>query len=205
MAPVRMPAKLQAINKQRKLRQLDNAAVIGKLYCEGMPQGKIAEKLGINRDTVTTSLNLIRKVWRERLGDTIELHRAEQLAKIDRVESEAWEAWWESKKAVIELKREIENSPDGVKTKKSKLKKMQTGEVRFLELVSKQVEMRSKILGLDKPESAVGGNTSLLEVVVSTRAEAARMLPYMEFKDEIIDGEVVSSTSKGGSADASGY
>lgn len=200
---VKVPKHIQSINAQRKLQQLDNAETIGKLYCEGLSQREISEKLGIHRDTVLKALNLIRKVWRDRLGNMIEAHKAEQLAKIDRIESEAWDAWWESKKAIIEIKKENETSEDGFKKKKSLLKKFQVGEVRYLELASKQVELRSKILGLYSPDSTGPSSTPLLEVIVSTRAEAAKMLPYMEFASEVVDGEVIPPGSSEGGDDAS--
>lgn len=183
------PAQIKRLNEQRQLAKLDRALIISDLYCKGMSQRAIAEKLGVHRGTVQKGVELMRQIWRDRLGDTIEAHRAEQLAKIDKVESEAWEAWEKSKKAAIELERG--ETPKGSTSKKKR--KFRDGEHRWLEIISKQVEMRIRLLGLDKPESTGGSATPLLEVIVSTRAEAAKMLPYMDFANDV-EGHVVESS-----------
>lgn len=193
-----LPKHLAALNAQKRLQFLDNAEKIGRMYCKGQSQRDIAAELGISRQTVVKSLREIRRIWQERLGDTIADHRAEQLAKIDRIEATAWEAYEISKRPAKEISNE-----DGEHAKTIRKKKWRSeGNPKFLELATRQIELRIKLLGLDKPEATGASSTPLLEVIVSTRAEAAKMLPYMDFAGEIIEGEVIPAK---GDADATDH
>lgn len=181
-----MTTQLRSLNDQRRLQALDQAVLVADLYCKGMTQRAIAEKLGISRVTTGKAIAYARKLWHERLVDSIEIHRAEQLAKIDRAEAAAWESFEISKRPTIEV-----GTVGGKPFKKKKSNA--SGNPQFLAVISRQVELRAKLLGLDNPDVSVANSTPLLEVIVSTRAEAAKMLPYMDFANEV-EGAVVSSS-----------
>ena len=185
-----MPNQLRLLNHQAKMRRLDRAMIVAEMYCKGMNQRDIAEKIGVSRDTVRKALDTARDVWLERLGDSIERHRAEQLAKIDRLEATAWDGFERSQRATKERIKESGEHPKSVLKKKTN-----AGDAKFLQVISKQIEMRIRLLGLDKPEATGVDSTGFLEVVISTRAEAAKMLPYMDFAKEV-DGEVTGSSER---------
>jgi hypothetical protein len=191
-----MPSQLRTINEQRRMQLLDRAVIVSELYCSGLNQKQIAEKLGVSRGTVLKSIDLARDLWKERIGESIASLRAEQLAKIDKTESEAWRSYELSKNPSLEIIRENGDNPKTTRKRKFN----PAGNPEWLKVISKQVELRMKLLGLDKPESTGGNATPLLEVIVSTRAEAAKMLPYLDFAGEV-EGTAIRSIKDGAGDD----
>lgn len=74
----------------------------------------MARLLDVTRAMVDKDLHLARKAWRQQADDSCEELIAEQLQRIDLIETEAWAAWERSKENAETTIRDIEN---GVKTK----------------------------------------------------------------------------------------
>jgi ParB-like chromosome segregation protein Spo0J len=123
------------------------------LYLQQWPQHRIAAKFGIDRVTVARDLKWIRQqVWRPNTALKLDERKLHELAKVDRVEQAAWEAWERSlldaerKEAVLD-----ESGTDGNPVKKTHVKKItegQSGDARFLEIILKCGERRCGILGI---------------------------------------------------------
>lgn len=82
---------------------------VSNLYIQGMTQWEIAERLGTSEYTVGSDLAKVREQWRKDISRDL----GEQLARIDRIEAVAWEAWERScEDAETKVKR-TEKAPAG--------------------------------------------------------------------------------------------
>ena len=145
---------------KRKQRSQDeilrDRAIIGERYLKGETLTSIAAGLGISLSRVSRNMKELRQEWRESALTDIDALMAEQLAKIDEVEKEAWAAWHRSigesvERSVEEIPATM-NAEDKVTSpakKKYQVKRKElVGDPRFLELVGKQIALRCKLLGL---------------------------------------------------------
>lgn len=94
----------------------------------------------ITRRQVTFDIAEIIKRWRDKAATQVDQRKAEELARIDRIEAEYWSAWERSKSTRTVITKsgdEIEITPDG--------------DPRFLEGIKGCVDMRIRIFGLYAP------------------------------------------------------
>ncbi len=173
-----------------EMRSLTAAVKVADLYCQGVPTSEIANRLGVKISKVHVALQRAKQIWKAKFEESAELVKAEQLAKLDKIEAEAWAAWQRSKKIAIEQMRKESHSPKfGRSTEKGQKKIHRDGEAKYLDIVMRTIRQRLELLGIMKPESdVIANNSPLLEVIVSTRAEAARMLTYGDFASAV-EGE----------------
>jgi hypothetical protein len=132
---------------------------VAALYIRGITQAEIGRRYGLNQATVSRDLAAVRAAWlASSIADYGE-RKAQELARIDAIESEAWAAWERSQTDAETLHAESLKGrvgangaplPDLAKT--SKTAKGQCGDPRYLERVGWCVEQRCKILGLLAPE-----------------------------------------------------
>lgn len=131
--------------------------LIAERYLRGEYQTTIAEALGIDQATVSRDLKALRAAWLASAIRDFDAARAEELAKIDAVEAEYWQAWERSKKDKEIAVQETDGTQDE-KTKRPRIKKAylrkegQSGNPAYLAGVLTCIERRCKILGLDAPE-----------------------------------------------------
>lgn len=161
--------------RSRVEKERDRAR-IAQLYCEGKTLRDIARDLSENYDggiafqTISKDLKHIREEWRKSRIRDFDLAKAEELAKIDRVEAEAWSEWFRSRmdkeqQAEQHTERPGPNPAVGalrevLRTTKRHVKiERRDGNPYFLDLVLRCVEKRCKILGLDAPSKiSIGGD-----------------------------------------------
>jgi hypothetical protein len=130
---------------------------VAAAYLRGEYQVDIAARFGISQQQISLDLKAIRAAWLQSAIRDFDAARAEELAKIDQVEAEYWQAWERSKKDKEIAVQESDGALDE-KTKKPKIKKLslrkegQAGNAVFLQGVLTCIERRCKILGLDAPE-----------------------------------------------------
>lgn len=116
------------------------------LYLQGWLQVDIAAELGIDQSTVSRDLKALQKDWlNSALRDFDEL-KAQELAKIDRLEREYWRAWERSCEDTETLRQE--GKPEEV-AKIVKTAKGQAGNPQFLQGVQWCIERRCKVLGVE--------------------------------------------------------
>jgi predicted transcriptional regulator len=172
------PAGKQQFNTQR-LRPLQKGVVqmeerracVSALYCEGKGIREIAETFGVTAATITADLKEIRRDWLQRSIEHYDQRKAEELAKIDRLEAEAWEAWHrscanlsvertrtESVRLVPPKQKKTVKKPKHtmvpIRTSTEVTIKGQTGDPRFLEQVAWCIETRLKVMGALKPDTS---------------------------------------------------
>lgn len=158
--------------KRNPVQIEEDLGLIADLYAQKLPQHEITRRLNeqrqglyeLTRSAIARDIDKIRKRWRIEYTGTFNDALARELATIDKLEREAWEAWDRSKKPRQEKGSGMEEETSGEaeegkapaagkRKKRSHLKQIdRDGEPRFLELVMSCVEKRSRILGLFAPE-----------------------------------------------------
>lgn len=76
-------------------READRVRV-ASLYCQGLSHAAIAAEIGVTRQQITHDLKLIRQDWLDSSIRDFDEAKATELAKIDHLESIAWDAWFRS-------------------------------------------------------------------------------------------------------------
>ena len=125
-------------------------ANIAKLYLMGQTQAAIGRQFGVSQPQICYDLKIVRTRWLESSIRNFDDAKAEELAKIDRVEAEFWAAWDRSQKIkqVTSTKRK---EPKDASTEVGVRKEEQAGDPRFLDGVLKCIQKRCEILSLDAP------------------------------------------------------
>lgn len=81
--------------------------------------------------------------WKREHEENIDLYITKELSKLDKMETELWDAWERSKKRIVSKIRQ-----SGLKTARSETF---AGNPRYLDLVLSVQQRRAKLLGLDAP------------------------------------------------------
>lgn len=170
--------------KNGQYRLLDRRERVAALYLQGKSQQAIARLVGVSQATVSGDLAAVRKDWLASTLRDFDLKQAEELAKLDRLELVAWEAWERSCRDV-QIRRSRAELPSPQKrgrgqprpaprTVVEETRKGQAGDPRFLERVAWCVETRLKLLGLLKPGQVQVGQVVTLDwdALAGPRVEA---------------------------------
>lgn len=125
--------------------------MVSKLYLAGWTQMAIAAELNVNQSTISRCLKKLTQRWLEESKINFDEAKAKELARINRLENEYWDAWQKScedyKEQEIQSNEKSESKTIGKVAKTQK----QNGDPRFLEGVRNCIEMRCKLLGLNAP------------------------------------------------------
>lgn len=126
------------------------------LYVKGKSQREIAQELSAARDytvshkTVGRDIAALLSRWRETACREINELKAAELARLNRLEREAWDEWERSKlkrERTLTEKRTGDNPGERAQIVKENL----LGDPRYLQAVQWCIDKRCKILGLDAP------------------------------------------------------
>ena len=140
------------MSKRRDSAQLErDRRRIAEMYLRGALQVDIAEELHIDQSTVSRDLKALQDEWRASALIDINEAKARELAKIDALEREYWDAWQESKHDAETWTSETKEGHQPY-TKESKTAKGQVGDASFLAGVMSCITKRCQILGLDAPK-----------------------------------------------------
>lgn len=167
-------------------------ALVARLYLQGFSQRQIAERLNSRRGithkvthvAVHNDIKKAQELWLASAIVDIDAFKAAQLAKLDLIEAEAWEAWEKSKGTKVTTTKRLDpdknytpaqlNQPDEIKSENT------PGDIRFLNLAMDCVLKRNKVMGLDTlninineqdkgNENEAGGQTNVpLEAIRDT-------------------------------------
>ena len=138
---------------------------VADLYLQGWTQARIAEHLDnrndreydFTRSMVGYDLRALQKAWQKSALIDVDKVKAQELAKVDKLERTYWDAWERSQEDAETIRQEG-SSKDTVKGELPPIQKLiifrkgQTGDPRFLQGVQWCIERRCKILGIDAPE-----------------------------------------------------
>jgi transposase len=150
----------------------DRSQKIANWYCEGVSQFEIASRLQVSPATISKHLRVIRDEWLALALIDFNEYKAQQLAKIDHLEEEAWIAWHRStedaqstakkiEEAIRENREERGSGKSGpimlpIKSSFETKRMGRNGDVRFLQQIAWCIEMRLKLMGLLKEDKGVG-------------------------------------------------
>jgi hypothetical protein len=148
-----------ARNTRTSAQRLKDLEIIEDMYLAGKSQYKIAEVIGVSRQQVGYDIEELRQRWIARTAMKIDQKKAEELAKIDRLEQEYWMAWQESRK---EFKANTVRKAEGkAKTAEvSQHTENRYGDARFLQGIAWCISKRCEILGLNAPTEIKGAITA---------------------------------------------
>lgn len=171
----------------RALIAAERVANASRLHASGLSMGQIAKRLNIPVQTVYEDIQSAKAIWISQAANNRQQFVAAELARLDRVEYEAWNQWEKSCRPMVEKRTEedgpSQQNPNG-KTKQSKTTRRKSGDPRLLAVILKCVESRREMLGLDAPQqSAADLERDMAEpmvVEIATR-DAARLV--MEHSD----------------------
>ncbi len=136
------------MSRRKKIETLALRSKIGRLYLSKNTQAEIGEIVGLTQQSVSLHLKALQKEWMESANKDFDLTRAIELAKIDRLEATAHDAWEASRK---DKTTESIDTVSDVEVKTQTRTQSQYGNPRFLDLVLKCITKRCEMLGLYAP------------------------------------------------------
>jgi len=135
--------------KDRKPAEIErDRRNISRLYLQGKIQAEIAVELKLSQSTISRELKLLQGEWKQERVYDINEAKARELAKLDNLELEYWEAWKRSQKNSI---TNIDSTGPLGRTKTMK-DENQFGDSRFLDGVMDCIKQRCAILGVEAPK-----------------------------------------------------
>lgn len=130
----------------------ERRAAVCRMYLRGKTQTEIATQLGVHVSTVTADLRAVLNEWRQQAILDFHQARLAELARINSLEREYWEAYERSRKP---RKQRTAEQSVGVSGQGSRVSHTETerdeGDVNFLRGVQWCIEKRCQLLGLDAP------------------------------------------------------
>jgi len=136
-----------------------------ELLVRGYTIAEICSELDV---TKTTGYKMIKRVtdeWRRSAMSSINEVKAKELAKLDHIESAAWEGWERSKQSrrkqtidsdILKLK---DNPALRTPRKSKSVEEDRDGDPRYLDMILKCVDRRIRILGIDDMSGEIRGDT----------------------------------------------
>lgn len=131
----------------------EHRSKIAALRLRGYEFREIAREMELSLSYVYTEYKVVELRWRKAAHDDLATQKAKELAHLDAVEKEAWEAYERSRKHAVEQQEKSgyvgkERVPKETRAKQ----KTRDGDPRFLSVVMQCIDRRIKLLGLDNPD-----------------------------------------------------
>lgn len=143
-------------------------AIVAEMYLKGETQHDIAAYLeerrdyNYNRSKVANDIQRLRETWEQSALMDFHRRRAQELAKIDLLEQEYWEAWEESREPYQErtvegepaANEELNGHPGALDVDEVSYtrKEPKSGNPQFLRGIQWCINKRCELLGLDAPD-----------------------------------------------------
>lgn len=166
---------LQADRRRERLEAVVKSYLMGK----SVREIAILQKLTVQQ--VYGDIRLARKIWHKRNDRSADVLISEEIAKIDRIEAEAWCGWLKSQQDAEESS--IENDPTGKAIKAVKKTKGQAGDAKFLAIALGCVDKRCKMLKIGEYSTDESANdvAPLVEIVVESQEQIASIMEYGDY------------------------
>lgn len=158
--------------KRIKPQREQDLLFIERLYVQGRSQREIAAMLSrerpytLSHKTIGRDIHEILARWRAEMLRGIDELKAAELARLNRMEREAWDAWERS--CQIKERTLSEQKQGTAAGQRAQLtREQQTGDPRYLQIVQWCITKRCAILGLDAP-------TQVQQTVMTTFSDFVR-------------------------------
>lgn len=186
---------------------LRHMAEVSRMFVRGFSVMQIAEHTGLDHHEVQGHLLRAREVWRERAGQNVDAWIAEQLAKLDAVENEAWCGWERSQKPEVVTTEETA-AGDPPKRHQGRKTTIRHGAAGYLDLILRCIEARNKLLKLTEPDVINVSQDTIVEVVVDSREQVSQIMRFGQFAklpkvNQVIDQATAEASSLADSDDSS--
>lgn len=148
-----------------KERREQDAVTIAEMYVRGSSFREIADAHGLTHSQAYDDVCLIRENWKKSAVSDYDTRVAIELHKLDKVEMAAWTGWEKSlqdaveeditytKKQQIRKKGQPAKASKELTVKEKQVKtKGQSGNPAYLSTITRCIERRCQILGLDQPK-----------------------------------------------------
>jgi hypothetical protein len=147
---------IMAAKKRTKIQYERDLEKTADLYCQGWTQLAIAKEIGVSQSQISLDLKEVQTRWRERSILNIDDWKAEELAKVDRIEAELWIAWHDSRRPT-QVKNAQKTTAGRYPGKTVSQKETSSaGDPRFMFGILECIEKRCRILGLHAPTKLQG-------------------------------------------------
>jgi hypothetical protein len=142
---------------------------VADLLLDGRSQAEIARTLDWSTATISRDVDAVREEWRERRVADLGAHVEAQLARLRRIEREAWGAWADSR--APKRRERTKTTEEGVE--RVAWIEEQNGDPRFLRIALKAAEERRELMRLHEVghEGADDKMPKLFEYVKRMREE----------------------------------
>jgi hypothetical protein len=168
-----MPQHTKEVVNQRRQQ-------VAQMYLAGKYQSEIGQLLGVTQQQISKDLRAVQQQWLASSIRDFDTVRAEQLAKIDRIERASWESFALSlKPREITVQEAVEGQRP---TKKASIRKEgQAGDPRFLQIAQRCIDQRADLLGLSTAtEAAKALGSGLAALLAQAQAAQAPTPPMAE-------------------------
>jgi len=135
------------------------------MYLQGVTQAEIGQRLGVSQPQISYDLRTLRNRWLQSSLVNIDEAKARELARVDHLEREYWEAWEKSKNPVKTI---ASKKVDGQQIEKTIQGETGTGDPRYLSGVQWCINKRCEVLGLNAPnrtDVTSGGKAIVMETI----------------------------------------
>jgi len=141
--------------KRTPFQREQHLVEIARRYLHGMSQMEIAAELELSQSQISRDLKVLHDRWTKSALVDLNEAKARELARIDNLEREYWDAWRDSRGERLETNTEqIAGDKTGDRKKVSIKKVKLEGNPDFLAGIQWCIEMRCKILGIYQPGRA---------------------------------------------------
>jgi hypothetical protein len=131
-----------------RLQAQQRRKTVARLYVQQRTQAEIAREVGVSQGTVSRDLKAIQAEWqRERLDDFRQA-KLRELARLDLLERQYWDAWQRSCQDRERTIQEKTTAPAGDRLRAGTQTEGRDGNPEFLKGVERCIELRCKILNL---------------------------------------------------------
>jgi hypothetical protein len=157
---------------QKTAEITERRALVSALYLSGRNQMEIAAELGVDQSTISRDLTSIQDLWKSQAVARIDYAKGQELAKIDRLEREYWEAWENSKGKHIKTSKKVIQTPgkgeaipeERLRQEASSTEVELLGNPQYLAGVQWCIDKRCQILGVNAPKQSQNINIDVTEL-----------------------------------------
>jgi hypothetical protein len=126
---------------------------VAELYLKGLTQAEIARETDTTPHAVCSDIAAVRDLWRQGAVKDFTEAVGTELARLDVLEKEYWDAWMRSRGDLVKHRAKRKRTPDGEGDADERMtqREKRDGSAGFLEGVRWCIDRRIKLLGLDAP------------------------------------------------------
>jgi hypothetical protein len=181
---------------QERFRILERRKRVAGMYLRSMSQWEIGRQLGVTQQCVAKDVQALEKEWLASALVDIDMAKAKELARIDRLERVAWRAWRRScqrkERASTRLEKKLDEAAQQGKTVTSKQTELRDGNPEYLKRVEWCVNKRCELLKLNPPQRLEhGGSAELPPIQTAMNVELTRAQRFVRLASLLADAGIV--------------